>query len=157
MNFYSTGCSHCHDLAPTWRELGIELRGVVKIAAVNCQESFDICHDMEIHSYPTLIRFGKAKQISIFNGQRILDVLVSFALETFEVPTALTAGAVQNIALSPDPVVLLVCVPSVVSCEPEVELRKISGLIGYRYERGLPRKLHMLNCNDEPNYCEKAG
>ena len=34
VNFYSTGCSHCHDLAPTWRELGTALDGVVGIGAV---------------------------------------------------------------------------------------------------------------------------
>lgn len=36
INFYSPFCSHCHDLAPMWREVAKELEGVIRFGAVNC-------------------------------------------------------------------------------------------------------------------------
>lgn len=59
VNFYSPGCSHCHDLAPEWRRFATMMLGVIKVAAVNCQDSWGICRQMGIRAYPTLLFFGK--------------------------------------------------------------------------------------------------
>lgn len=54
VNFYSPQCSHCHTLAPIWRKLATELEGVVRIAAVNCFEDWQLCHQLNIRAYPSL-------------------------------------------------------------------------------------------------------
>ena len=59
INFYATGCSHCHDLAPTWRLLAKQVFGIVNIGAVNCQLNRGICQQQGIRSYPSLILFRK--------------------------------------------------------------------------------------------------
>ena len=51
------GCSHCHDLAPFWKQLGTALQGMVGIGAVNCREQWGICQSMRIMNYPTLLWF----------------------------------------------------------------------------------------------------
>lgn len=59
VNFYSPMCSHCHDLAPTWKEVAKLLDGIVKIAAVNCNYNRQLCHQVGIRVYPTLVYYQK--------------------------------------------------------------------------------------------------
>lgn len=59
VNFYSPMCSHCHYLAPTWKEIAKLLDGIVKIAAVNCEYDRQLCHQVGIRAYPTLIHYKK--------------------------------------------------------------------------------------------------
>lgn len=54
INFYSPMCSHCHELAPTWRRLARELEGVIRIGAVNCEDDWVLCRQEGIRSYPSL-------------------------------------------------------------------------------------------------------
>eukprot|EP00045_Choanoeca_perplexa_P013938 m.160604 g.160604 ORF g.160604 m.160604 type:complete len:815 (+) comp16505_c0_seq8:87-2531(+) len=80
VNFYSPGCGHCHDLAPAWRELGTAMRGVMVIAAVNCQESWHICQNVNIQSYPTLLLFKQGRR-QAYRKPRTLDALSAFCLD----------------------------------------------------------------------------
>lgn len=57
VNYYSPLCSHCHELAPVWRKLAIELKDVVVFAAVNCEEEWNLCRQQNIRSYPSLILY----------------------------------------------------------------------------------------------------
>lgn len=50
-------CSHCHNLAPTWKKIANVLSGVVKIAAVNCEDNWQLCQQVGITVYPTLLHF----------------------------------------------------------------------------------------------------
>uniref|UniRef100_A0A672NZD0 DnaJ homolog subfamily C member 10 n=1 Tax=Sinocyclocheilus grahami TaxID=75366 RepID=A0A672NZD0_SINGR len=57
VNFYFPRCSHCHDLAPTWREFAKEMDGVIRIGAVNCGDNGMLCRSKGINSYPSLYVF----------------------------------------------------------------------------------------------------
>lgn len=59
VNFYSPNCHHCHELAPTWRKLAQELEGVIRLAAINCEEDYLLCHQLRIEAYPTLLYYEK--------------------------------------------------------------------------------------------------
>lgn len=59
VNFYSPHCHHCHELASTWRKLAKELEGAIRIAAVNCEEDYALCHHLRIEAYPTLLYYEK--------------------------------------------------------------------------------------------------
>lgn len=77
INFYSPRCSHCHDLAPSWRELARELFGVIRIGAVNCEDDWQLCRQKGVHSYPTLILYPKNEK---YVGSRSSRDLVKYAL-----------------------------------------------------------------------------
>jgi thiol-disulfide isomerase/thioredoxin len=86
VNFYSPGCSHCHDLAPAWRELGSMLQGIVVIAAINCQDSWGLCRQLGVRAYPTLMRLGVGTERLLYHGSRELNTLLQFVLELYGAP-----------------------------------------------------------------------
>ena len=72
INFYSTMCSHCHTLAPTWRLLAKQLYGTVNIGAVNCMDQGYLCNRMRLSGYPSLILFYRNNNYK-YQGDRSLD------------------------------------------------------------------------------------
>uniref|UniRef100_A0A4W3JP26 DnaJ homolog subfamily C member 10 n=1 Tax=Callorhinchus milii TaxID=7868 RepID=A0A4W3JP26_CALMI len=80
VNFYFPRCSHCHDLAPTWREFAKEMDGVIRIGAVNCGDNRMLCRSKGINSYPSLYIYKMGMKGVKFVGERTKEQLVSFAL-----------------------------------------------------------------------------
>ncbi|KAK2178973.1 hypothetical protein NP493_521g01093 [Ridgeia piscesae] len=78
INFYSPQCSHCHELAPTWREVARELEGVIRIGAVNCEDDWHLCTRQNIHSYPSLVMYPKREK---YFGERTTEKLVKYSLK----------------------------------------------------------------------------
>uniref|UniRef100_UPI00398EEA9F dnaJ homolog subfamily C member 10 isoform X2 n=1 Tax=Pristiophorus japonicus TaxID=55135 RepID=UPI00398EEA9F len=93
VNFYFPRCSHCHDLAPTWREFAKEMDGVIRIGAVNCGDNRMLCRSKGITSYPSLYIFKTGRSPVKYFGDRSKEELVRFAMKyvTSEV-TELWAG-----------------------------------------------------------------
>ncbi|XP_018335053.1 dnaJ homolog subfamily C member 10-like [Agrilus planipennis] len=120
VNFYSPHCHHCHELAPTWRKLARNLEGVVRIAAVNCEEDWMICHELSIDSYPTLLFYEKAARLfdgQFYNGKRTLEDLEDFVI------SKLTADVVpiqdeiwDSDEFKKQPWLLLLCPPNNPNC-----------------------------------------
>lgn len=81
VNFYSPGCSHCHDLAPTWREFAKEVDGLLRIGAVNCGDDRMLCRMKGVNSYPSLFIFRSGMAAVKYNGDRSKESLVSFAMQ----------------------------------------------------------------------------
>ncbi|KAL3855342.1 hypothetical protein ACJMK2_014558 [Sinanodonta woodiana] len=78
INFYSPHCSHCHTLAPTWREVAHELGGVLRIGAVNCGDNWHLCRLQGIQSYPSLIMYPAKEK---YFGEKTRKDLVKYALK----------------------------------------------------------------------------
>lgn len=83
INFYSPQCHHCHDLAPTWREVARELEGVIRIGAVNCGDELMLCRQQGIRSYPSLFMFPQREK---YFGERTRAELIAFALRSVQAP-----------------------------------------------------------------------
>ncbi|XP_036277334.1 dnaJ homolog subfamily C member 10 isoform X2 [Pipistrellus kuhlii] len=81
VNFYSAGCSHCHDLAPTWRDFAKEVDGLLRIGAVNCGDDRMLCRMKGVNSYPSLFIFRSGMAAVKYHGDRSKDSLVSFAMQ----------------------------------------------------------------------------
>uniref|UniRef100_A0A672JBH7 DnaJ homolog subfamily C member 10 n=1 Tax=Salarias fasciatus TaxID=181472 RepID=A0A672JBH7_SALFA len=79
INFYFPRCSHCHDLAPTWREFAKEMDGVIRIGAVNCGDNNHLCRRMGISSYPSLLVYRASVKTHL--SERSEDNLVRFAMQ----------------------------------------------------------------------------
>eukprot|EP00064_Thunnus_orientalis_P004107 superscaffoldBa00000362_g4118 len=81
INFYFPRCSHCHQLAPTWREFAKEMDGVIRIGAVNCGDNNHLCRRKGINSYPSLFIYRAGQKSERFNGERSKDNLVRFSMQ----------------------------------------------------------------------------
>uniref|UniRef100_A0A670HWW3 DnaJ homolog subfamily C member 10 n=1 Tax=Podarcis muralis TaxID=64176 RepID=A0A670HWW3_PODMU len=81
INFYSPRCSHCHDLAPTWREFAKEMDGLIRIGAVNCGDNRMLCRNKGINSYPSLYVFKTGMNPVKYFGDRSKESLMSFAMQ----------------------------------------------------------------------------
>ncbi|XP_075465010.1 dnaJ homolog subfamily C member 10 [Ascaphus truei] len=81
INFYSPQCSHCHDLAPTWREFAKEMDGLIRIGAVNCGDDRMLCRSKGINSYPSLYVFKTGMNSVKYFGDRLKKDLVDFAMQ----------------------------------------------------------------------------
>ncbi|CAD5208686.1 unnamed protein product [Bursaphelenchus xylophilus] len=82
INFYSTFCSHCHDLAPTWREFARKFHGTIKVGAVNCAEDPVLCQSQHVRGYPSLVVYPEH---AFFQGQRSLEALSEFVTDMIKV------------------------------------------------------------------------
>uniref|UniRef100_A0A9J8D3K8 DnaJ homolog subfamily C member 10 n=1 Tax=Cyprinus carpio carpio TaxID=630221 RepID=A0A9J8D3K8_CYPCA len=81
VNFYFPRCSHCHDLAPTWREFAKEMDGVIRISAVNCGDNGMLCRSKGINSYPSLYVFRAGMKPEKYYGDRTKSSLTTFAMQ----------------------------------------------------------------------------
>ncbi|XP_047492349.1 dnaJ homolog subfamily C member 10-like [Penaeus chinensis] len=78
INFYHPMCSHCHTLAPVWREVARDLEGVVRIGAVNCDDEYHLCSSQGIRSYPTLVSYpGRI----FYRQEKSKESLIDFMLK----------------------------------------------------------------------------
>ncbi|KAK0422224.1 hypothetical protein QR680_007443 [Steinernema hermaphroditum] len=84
VNFYSTFCSHCHELAPTWREFAREMDGVIRIGAVNCAEDPMLCQSQNVMGYPSLVLYTGNGQGIFYQGHRELNALLAFITQRFK-------------------------------------------------------------------------
>ncbi|CAJ0577647.1 unnamed protein product, partial [Mesorhabditis spiculigera] len=77
INFYSTFCSHCHQLAPTWRKFAAAMDGVIRVGAVNCAEDPGLCQSQHVHGYPSLVWYPEG---TFYQGPRDLELIVEFVM-----------------------------------------------------------------------------
>jgi len=43
VEFYAPWCGHCQQLTPKWKKVAASLKGVVKVAAINCDQHKGVC------------------------------------------------------------------------------------------------------------------
>ncbi|KAI8075130.1 hypothetical protein BC940DRAFT_229939 [Gongronella butleri] len=56
VEFYAPWCGHCQNLAPEWKKAAGNLKGLVTVAAVNCDEDANkpLCGEYGIQGFPTI-------------------------------------------------------------------------------------------------------
>ncbi|ORY82009.1 thioredoxin-like protein [Protomyces lactucae-debilis] len=78
IKFYTTWCSHCKAMAPSWQELAATNKGKLNIGEVDCDKESKLCKDAGVRGYPTLLVFQGTQHVD-YNGLRGLGDLVAFA------------------------------------------------------------------------------
>jgi len=82
INFYSPHCSHCHTLAPVWREVARELNGVIRMGAVNCHDDWMLCRMQGINGYPSLRIYPTGEY---YYGEHEKEKMISHIMSNLEV------------------------------------------------------------------------
>ncbi|KAM4626634.1 dnaJ homolog subfamily C member 10 isoform 1-T2 [Discoglossus pictus] len=152
INFYSPRCSHCHDLAPTWRKFAKEMDGLIRIGAVNCGDDVMLCRSQGINSYPSLYIFKTGIKPVKYYGDREKDDLVNFAMQyVSSTVTELWAGnfrsAIEN-AFSSDVGWLITFCSDSGDCLPSQTRLKVAGML-----EGLVN-VGWMDCSTQADLCD---
>lgn len=103
VEFYAPWCGHCKNLAPEWEKAAKNLKGIVKVAAVNCDDDKDLCGSFGVQGFPTIKLFphtlkkqgkGVVKEPVDYQGQRTAASIANFALE--KLPSFVTVITSKN-------------------------------------------------------------
>lgn len=84
VEFFAPWCGHCKNLAPHWAQAATELKGKVKVGAVDATVHSIIANRYGVRGYPTIKMFpaGKKDDSAVeFDGGRTSDDIVAWALE----------------------------------------------------------------------------
>ncbi|XP_075545993.1 protein disulfide-isomerase A6 homolog isoform X2 [Dermacentor variabilis] len=85
VEFFDPWCGRCKDLAPHWAKAATELKGKVKLGAVDATVHQGLAAQYDVKGYPTIKYFpaGKKDRHSAkeYNGGRTADDIVQWALE----------------------------------------------------------------------------
>ncbi|CAI2172969.1 18254_t:CDS:2 [Funneliformis geosporum] len=91
LEFFAPWCGHCKNLAPEYKKVAENLKGLVKVAAVDCddQSNRNVCGAYDVKGFPTIKLFPSQavpdKKNSNYNGPRTANEIVKFALS--EIPS----------------------------------------------------------------------
>lgn len=81
VEFFAPWCGHCQKLAPEWGKAAGSLKGIVKFAAVNCDEEKELCGKFGVKGFPSikLFRPGRYDQPEDYQGGRHAKALYDYA------------------------------------------------------------------------------
>lgn len=81
VEFYAPWCGHCKSLAPSWELAAKQLKGVVKVGAVDMTTDEGVGRPYDIKGFPTLKFFGDNKNSPIaYESGRDADSIRQWAL-----------------------------------------------------------------------------
>ncbi|XP_022821759.1 protein disulfide-isomerase A6 homolog [Spodoptera litura] len=85
VEFYAPWCGHCKNLEPHWAKAATELKGKVKVGALDATVHQEMAGRFQVQGYPTIKYFPSGKKTYAsaedYNGGRTSSDIVSFALE----------------------------------------------------------------------------
>ncbi|RGB36375.1 hypothetical protein C1646_697398 [Rhizophagus diaphanus] len=99
VEFFAPWCGHCKNLAPEYKKAAENLKGLVKVAAIDCddQSNRNVCSAYDVKGFPTIKLFPSQavpdkknpgsflKKPKDYNGARTVKAIVEFALS--EIPS----------------------------------------------------------------------
>lgn len=71
VEFYAPWCGHCKNLSPHYKTVAQKLKGIVTIAAVDCDDSANkkLCSQNAIKGFPTIKLYGSDKMKNPYTGE----------------------------------------------------------------------------------------
>lgn len=91
IKLYAPWCHHCQAMAPSWEQLGKEMKGRLNIGEVNCDANARLCKDAKLRGFPTILFFKGGERVE-YDGLRGLGDFIQYAEKAIDV-----AGGVQNV------------------------------------------------------------
>jgi protein disulfide-isomerase A6 len=88
VEFYAPWCGHCKALAPEWEQAASDLKGSVKLGALDATAHETISQEFGIRGFPTIKVFGpsaaSAADAQDYQGPRTASGITSYALQALE-------------------------------------------------------------------------
>lgn len=88
VEFYAPWCGHCKALAPEWEQAASDLKGTVKLAALDATANEQKAAEYGIRGFPTIKVFGpnaaSPSDAQDYPGARTASAISSFALQALD-------------------------------------------------------------------------
>lgn len=100
IEFYAPWCGHCKNLAPEYDKAATNLKGLVKLGAIDCDKEQQLCGGFGIKGFPTIKVFRPSGDASKpptpedYNGPRTAAGIANYATEMM--PSYVTSLTKKN-------------------------------------------------------------
>ncbi|KAG5322810.1 PDIA6 isomerase, partial [Pseudoatta argentina] len=147
VEFYAPWCGHCKNLAPEWATAATELKGKVKLGALDATVNTLRASKYEIKGYPTIKFFAPGKKdadsMQDYDGGRTSGDIVNWALEKLaeNIPAPevvqITSEKKLRAACEDKPICVVSVLPHILDCQSDCRngyLKTLSTL-GEKYKK----------------------
>ncbi|KAK2180538.1 hypothetical protein NP493_439g04066 [Ridgeia piscesae] len=145
VEFFAPWCGHCKNLAPEWARAASELKGKVKLGALDATVHTVMAGRYGIRGFPTIKMFpsGKKDGAEDYEGGRTSSDIVSFALdklaENVDPPEVvqLTEESVLKGACDDHQLCIISFLPNILDCQSECRNNYLTTLrtLGEKYKK----------------------
>ncbi|KOC65483.1 Protein disulfide-isomerase A6 [Habropoda laboriosa] len=147
VEFYAPWCGHCKNLAPIWASAATELKGKVKLGAIDATVNTLKASQYEIKGYPTIKYFTPGKKsfdsVQEYDGGRTSSDIVNWVLEKLaeNVPAPEVAQIVneKNLreACEDKPLCVVSVLPHILDCQSDCRNQYLKTLndLGEKYKQ----------------------
>ncbi|XP_050343804.1 protein disulfide-isomerase A6 homolog [Nymphalis io] len=126
VEFYAPWCGHCKNLEPHWAKAATELKGKVKLGALDATVHTVMASRYQVQGYPTIKLFTSGKKTSDsvedYNGGRTSSDIVTWAMEKLaenvpapEIIQVVNADTMK--ACSEKPLCVVSVLPHILDCD----------------------------------------
>ncbi|XP_012219371.1 protein disulfide-isomerase A6 homolog [Linepithema humile] len=129
IEFYAPWCGHCKNLAPEWATAATELKGKVKLGALDATVNTLKASKYEIKGYPTIKYFAPGKKdadsVQEYDGGRTSSDIVNWALEklaeNIPAPEVIQIISEQSLktACEDKPICIVSVLPHILDCQSD--------------------------------------
>lgn len=149
VEFFAPWCGHCKNLAPHWAEAAAELKGKVKVGALDATVHTMKASHFEIQGYPTIKVFAPGKKnkgsVSDYTGGRTAGDIVAWAIEQLaeNIPAPeiqqITEGESFKSSCDQKPLCVVAVLPHILDCQSSCrnEYLQILKTMGEKYKKKL--------------------
>ncbi|KAJ8870415.1 hypothetical protein PR048_029437 [Dryococelus australis] len=143
VEFFAPWCGHCKNLAPHWAKAATELKGKVKLGALDATVHTSKAQQYDVNSYPTIKLFPSGKEAVDYTGGRTSGDIVNWALDKLSenVPPPeikqITNKAVLKEACEEHPLCVVAILSYILDCQSECrnEYLDILQKLGDKYKK----------------------
>lgn len=147
VEFFAPWCGHCKNLAPEWRKAATELKGKVKLGALDATVHPTKAQEYGVQGYPTIKFFGGGRKsqsdAADYDGGRTAADIVTWAMDKYSdsIPSpdvvelteaAVVKGSCENKALC-----IVSVLPHILDCDAKCRNKYLSLLkeLGDKYKK----------------------
>ncbi|XP_066247217.1 protein disulfide-isomerase A6 homolog [Euwallacea similis] len=147
VEFFAPWCGHCKNLAPHWAKAATELKGKVKLGALDATVHKEKASLYQIQGYPTIKFFGSGLKSSAeeYDGGRTSSEIVQWALD--KLADSISAPEVTQVISQEQfkeqceqkPLCVVAVLPHILDCQSECrnEYIKILTELGEKFKKKL--------------------
>lgn len=81
VEIYAPWCPHCRNFAPKYEKVATELKGIVKVAAINGDKE-KVPKDIDFNGFPSVFLFVQGKRVE-YTGDNVPKQLIQFVYSQY--------------------------------------------------------------------------